>query len=730
MTFTSPTAVSRSTRVLGQAVRSTATSRWCEALEARRLFAAGDLDPTFNGTGQVSLGGSLSGDVRGLDELGGKTVIVQQLRDATSPDPTLAAGTVAYARVDAKGKLDAKFAAKADPQSQAALAQFVDATGVAVQSNKSIVITGTLQDGGAAVWRLKSDGTLDPKFGTGGFARLTVENPSAPVIGPAGRILIAGRVGGNFAVERVNSNGTADVTFGTAGVAGTGEEGTGEAVAVRKDGRVVVAGNAYSGSHDPTAYVVQFSAGGALDASFTGMNENPDDFDIASSITLGKDGAAYVGVGGYARMYFAKLGPDGSRQATFGERTTFGSDPQVDTVRVSPDGEAVTAVVAFGNQVDGQALTSTFIYRVRTDGAPDYSFGGDANDLLGDHPGLLTADGARFGDVTADQKIVTAGVVGTYDNDTGELTSTDAVVSRRFGTGGAPSGVTPDGHLWVQGTAKADKIRVDPVLDANGLPGQVRVSFGKKVIASYPVAGIVSIGVAAGTGNDVVSVDAFNLPAALLGGDGDDVLAGGAGADYLHGGAGNDRLFGMAGDDYLEGQAGDDLLDGGDGADVIRGGYIDVETAPAGPAGNDTVTYEGRNQPVTVTTYDSTDAQTGNFTRNDGYAGEGDDVSGVSTIVGGNGNDTLRADATPENVPDATSAGVHLVGGPGDDLLVGSTGTDTLDGGPGADRLYGQSGDDTLLAKDGTADYLDGGLGNDTAFKDDLDAVFSVELIR
>jgi Ca2+-binding RTX toxin-like protein len=46
----------------------------------------------------------------------------------------------------------------------------------------------------------------------------------------------------------------------------------------------------------------------------------------------------------------------------------------------------------------------------------------------------------------------------------------------------------------------------------------------------------------------------------------------------------------------------------------------------------------------------------------------------------------------------------------------------------GDDRLYGGSGNDTLSGRgDGTADYLDGGTGTDTAQKDALDATYSVE---
>ena len=652
--------------------------------------------------------------------LAGKTVIVQRTQDSTSADPAVVSGLVTYVRVDAKGKLDAKFADKTRKQS--ALAQFDDASGVAVQSNKSIVVAGTLQDGGAAVWRLKSDGTLDPKFGNGGFLRLAISGVSAPVLGPTGRIVVTGSVNGNIAVERVNANGTPDATFGTAGVAVLDRTGAGTSVAVRKDGRVLVAGGTDPDSYnDHTAYVRQLSATGVVDESFSGIFENPDDYDGATAITIGKDGTAYVAVSGGGvgiRGYFVRIGLDGSRLGTFGTLSAVETYNAIDfrTLRVSPDGLKLTAIGTYlaGHYAD-PITTTTAILRYDIDGTLDHTFGNGTGQVL--------VDGAAFGDVAADQKVVTAGTQPPAEGVT--PTPVDVTVSRRFGTGSPTSGVTAGGVLWVEGTGKADKIKVRSVLDAAGQPSQITVAFGKSVVAAYPAAGVTRFDVSGGAGNDTLDVDAFGLSALLHGGGGDDLVSGGTGSDDLYGGDGNDRLFAQAGDDHLYGENGDDLLDGGDGADEIRGGFADSEDYFGTHAGFDTVTYEGRNKPLTVTLYDTFVTRA-----NDGYAGEGDDVMDVQGVIGGNGNDVIKADENPEQNPGTGSTPYKLVGGPGDDLLVGSTGNDTLDGGLGADRLYGQEGDDTLLGKDGTADYLDGGLGNDTAQKDDLDALFSVEVIR
>lgn len=63
-------------------------------------------------------------------------------------------------------------------------------------------------------------------------------------------------------------------------------------------------------------------------------------------------------------------------------------------------------------------------------------------------------------------------------------------------------------------------------------------------------------------------------------------------------------------------------------------------------------------------------------------------------------------------VSPAISVPVTIRGGPGDDRLVGGSGNDLLIGEAGADRIQGGSGNDVLRGEAG-ADILHGGLGND-----------------
>lgn len=121
-----------------------------------------------------------------------------------------------------------------------------------------------------------------------------------------------------------------------------------------------------------------------------------------------------------------------------------------------------------------------------------------------------------------------------------------------------------------------------------------------------------------------------------------------------------------------------------------RSGYL---VAEPGRDGNDaslscaTWDYSARTAPLSLTA---------NGIANDGMSGEADNVGaecdGVS-VLGGSGDDRIVGDAG-RNV---------LAGGRGDDRVVGKPGGDYLWGGPGADEMLGGSG----------ADDVAGGKGND-----------------
>jgi Ca2+-binding RTX toxin-like protein len=137
-------------------------------------------------------------------------------------------------------------------------------------------------------------------------------------------------------------------------------------------------------------------------------------------------------------------------------------------------------------------------------------------------------------------------------------------------------------------------------------------------------------------------------------------------------------LMGGPGSDVLVGGAGDDVLIGGLGADTIFGG-----------PGVDTVRYDDglHDRGVVVSLGGGA---------NDGAFAEGDDVRFVEVVVGGAGNDSVLGTDAPE----------VFFGGPGNDTAELRLGDDAFHGGEGDDRC--------VLPTVGN-DLCDGGPGDDLA---------------
>lgn len=229
-----------------------------------------------------------------------------------------------------------------------------------------------------------------------------------------------------------------------------------------------------------------------------------------------------------------------------------------------------------------------------------------------------------------------------------------------------------------------------------------------------------------GAGRDTVDYSARTAPiAATLGRDADDGAPAerddlSADLEVVLGGAGGDRLAGAGGDEQLQGGPGDDVLDGGPGADILSGG-----------PGRDRADYGARTQSLAV----DLDGAEGD----DGAAGEHDSVlADVEDLAAGSGDDELSGN----------DAGNRLDGGRGDDVLRGLAGVDTVDyssrtaavavdladglaadgeideydaAGDDIENIIGGSGDDLLIGSDAAnrieagagTDLLDGGGGAD-----------------
>ncbi|CAG0981107.1 Bifunctional hemolysin/adenylate cyclase [Rhizobiaceae bacterium] len=192
-------------------------------------------------------------------------------------------------------------------------------------------------------------------------------------------------------------------------------------------------------------------------------------------------------------------------------------------------------------------------------------------------------------------------------------------------------------------------------------------------------------------GNLTIRLDnaALNVGAAAVGDtySGIECLVAGAGNDTVVGDNFANRLFGQGGTDTILGRDGNDILDGGEGNDHLYGGL--GADQHIGGAGLDFARYDDAN-------YGNLTIRLDNAALNVGAAAVGDTYNGIECLVGGLGNDTVVGDNLAN----------RLYGQGGSDTIFGRAGNDILDGGAGNDFLNGGLGNDTLT----------GGGDNDTFF--------------
>jgi uncharacterized delta-60 repeat protein len=288
-----------------------------------RMTPDGDLDPSYGNGGIVTVpingaAGVDSGDALAL-QTDGKIVIA----GAGTPS---GGGSVQFAavRLNPDGSLDQSFGTGG--VALAPLGSQSIANGIKVESDGTIALVGVATVNGQkqfAAAQLNPDGSLDQSFGQGGVT--TFGPPGAAwglAVQPEGRLVLVGETtsatgGQEFMVARLNSDGSVDQSFGQSGFTtfSVGSRSYGFAIALRTDGRIVVAGPALT--DNVVAVTAILNPDGTLDQSYGdgGIATVPFPHGV-NGIALDSDGRMVLPTVGAGVL---RLRPDGTADPTFGQ---------------------------------------------------------------------------------------------------------------------------------------------------------------------------------------------------------------------------------------------------------------------------------------------------------------------------------------------------------------------------------------------------------------------------
>jgi uncharacterized delta-60 repeat protein len=309
---------------------------------------------------------------------------------------------------------------------------------VLVQPNGRIVVGG---GGGAAgssfcVVRLRTNGTLDTTFGSGGKKKIDFGGQNDTVFGGAlqadGKIVLAGDSDFRVALVRLKTDGSLDASFEGDGkkLFSWGPIGRAQAVVVATNGKLLVGG--FSGPEGGNIQVARLNANGLLDNTFGVAGKATVDFggdDFGLALARQANGRILVaGRSTAAGAVVARLRSNGALDPDFdGDgRVTLPGGGSVNAILVQPDRNVLVA----GNAAGNLAMTVT---RLTPNGAIDTTFGTG---------GTATIDFGTLDDITGgaalqpDGKIVVAGYTQASEDVAVARLNPDGTFDSSFGTGG------------------------------------------------------------------------------------------------------------------------------------------------------------------------------------------------------------------------------------------------------------------------------------------------------
>ncbi|MBC7626960.1 T9SS type A sorting domain-containing protein [Ferruginibacter sp.] len=308
-------------------------------------------------------------------------------------------------------------------------------TSAAVQPDGKILAAGYSWNGlnvDFALTRYNINGSFDNSFSGGG--KLMTDFGGADdrakdiAIQTDGKIILAGVSGGKFAIARYNTNGSMDITFNGNGLQTTAfsNADTVTAVAIQKDGKIIVAGTGIARYNTNGALDMSFGTGGRLNTTFF-----CDDFKIQADgkiLALGKNTFSSV----------ARYNTDGSPDISFastGIRVLqyYGVNPVLNFRSLVLQNNGKIIVGGYYEFVQKQGTDSRFaVTRINADGTDDNTFNG-GQPVVSNLNGEYETSAA----IQNDGKIVLGGYYQNGNNEDFTITryNTDGSLDNTFGGG-------------------------------------------------------------------------------------------------------------------------------------------------------------------------------------------------------------------------------------------------------------------------------------------------------
>ncbi len=375
------------------------------------MAAAGNLDLGFSGDGTRTTAFGTGGDIPGAVAIRGDGRIV--VGGESYADAQTSNNDFAFASFKPHGALDPSFSNDGRRTLGFASGSHDSVEDMAIQADGRIVAVGTFSTAATgdlfAVSRLKPNGDPDQAFSGDGRRTFGFGNGDdadqafAVALQRDGKIVVAGysdRGGGNsdFAVARLNPSGSFDTSFSqdgrrTVSFNPTAPGDVATSLELRRDGRVVVAGNASGGTTGLDFAVARLNSNGGLDNSFSNDGRQTVAFggdnrsDTANGVAIRSDGKLVLG--GYSSnpstggdFAVARLGPGGGIDNTFSGdgRNTIDFDGASDighAMALQDDGRIVVV-----GQVDQNMASRMGVARFNPGGGIDNSFSGDGRRFI------------------------------------------------------------------------------------------------------------------------------------------------------------------------------------------------------------------------------------------------------------------------------------------------------------------------------------------------------------